>query len=185
MGRVFHVCSEAGDVLLCTVAGEDTSPIETSMGPQAASTLVGSTPSEFTFPGVDADGDVKVLAFFGGLPGDQHQVSIGEGPTGGGNENLPLRLELTGSAPAWEVAVLYATDGAGDSVTPTGTEVANLLNTDPAVETVVEAELPGSGASDVVAAALTPLAGGIDDGDWLKFSGHAPTCRRINRAKVS
>jgi len=184
MGRVFHICSEAGDALLCTIAGADDSPILTNMGPKPASTLNGSTKASFTFPGVDSDGDVEVFAFFGGAPGNQHQVSIGPGPTGVGNEDLPLRLEVSGSAPAWEVAVLYATDGSGASVTPTGLEVASLLGSDPAVENMLEASLPGSGASDVVSAALTPLAGGEDDGDWIKFEGTVPVCRQINRAGV-
>lgn len=182
MSRVFHVCNHEGNQLLCTVTGDDASLINTNMGPKRADLLAQSTPAEFTFPGVDGDGDVLVKAFFGGLPGNQIQVELAAGPTGAGNENLALRIGLAGSAPAWEVSVLFATNGAGSSITPSATDVANLLNTDPEVAMIVEATLPGSGASDVVAAALTSLASGADDGDWIKFEGHAPTCRQINRA---
>jgi len=184
MGRKFHICNQEGSALLCTISGEDSSQMLTSMGRKVATSLVGSTPAEITLPGVDGDGDVKVKAFFGGLPGDQIQVEFATGPTGGGEENHSLRVSVAGSAPAWQVSVLFATDGAGDSVTPTATDVANLLNTDPAVASIIEAELPGSGASDVVAAALTSLAGGADDGSWIRFPGHSPTCRQVNRAEV-
>ena len=157
----------------------------TSIGRKRADSLVASVPAQHTFPGADADGDVLVKAFFGGEPSDQLQVAFATGPTGAGNENLLLRVDVQGSAPAWEVTVLFATDGGGASVTPTATDVAALLNTDPAVATVVEAVLPGTGVSNVAATALTALAGGTDTGSWLKFEGSPSVCRQIHRVEVS
>ena len=184
MGRLFPVCNEAGTQMLCSVSAQDDSMMLTSMGPKRADTLVPTVQAEETFPGVDGDGDLLVKSYFGGTPGNQIQVALATGPTGAGNENLDLRVDVQGTVPAWEVSVLFATDGAGASVTPTAAEVETLLNTDPAVAMIVEASTPGSGASDVVASALTPLAGGTDTGDWLKFDGGKPCCLRIHRAEV-
>ena len=185
MSRTLYICNHALTEHICTIAAADDSMMLTSMGRQRADSLVACVPAEVTLPGVDANGDVLVQAFYGGSPGDQIQVAFATGPTGAGNENLALRIDVQGTSPAWEVTVLFATDGAGASVTPIATDVASLLNTDPAVDVIVEATLPGTGASAVAAVALTALAGGVDSGNWIKFVGKPPVCRQIHRVEVT
>jgi len=184
MGRQLYICNSAGSAMVCTIGAEDGSMLETSVGRKRADALVPTAQAEVTLPGVDVNGDVLVKSFFGGDPANQIQVAFATGPTGAGNESLALRIDLQGSAPVWEVNVLFATDGGGASVTPSATDVANLLNTDPAVASVVEATLPGTGASDVVASALTALAGGTDTGDWLRFDSKVSVCRQIHRIET-
>ena len=186
MARTIYICDASGASMICTISAQDDSQMLTSMGTRKrADALVSTVPAEHTFPGGDGDGDVLVKSFFGGEPGNQIQVALATGPTGAGNESLPLRVDVQGSPPAWEVTVLFATDGAGASITPTATAVADLLNTDPAVATIVEATLPGTGASSVVAAALTALTGGANTGSWLKFDGRPPVCRQIHRVEAN
>jgi len=185
MGRTLYVCNNPLTESICIINAQDGSMMLTSMGRRRADSLVPTIPAECTFHGIDEDGDVLVKAFFGGKVGNAIQVMFTSGPTGAGNEDLPLRVDVQGSAPAWEVAVLFATDGGGASVAPTAADVAALLNTDPAVATVVEATLPGTGASNAVAAALTALTGGADTGSWLKFEGSPSVCRQIHRVEVS
>jgi len=185
VARNLLVCNDGGTELLTTIGAADDSMVLTSMGRKRADSLVAGVQAEVTLPGVDSDGDVLVKSYFGGAQWNQVQVAFETGPTGVSNEDLDLRVDVQGAGPAWEVSVQFATDGSGNSITPTASEVETLLNSDPAVATILEASLPGSGASDVVAVALTPLTGGISSGSWVKFEGKPPVCCQIHRVEVS
>lgn len=185
VGRIFYVCNDALTQHICKLSTQNDSMLKTSLGSKRADTLVGTTPAAHLFSGVDVNGDLIIQSFFGGEAGNQLQVSLDTGPTGVGNESLPLRLTTQGSPPVCVITVLFATDIDGVSITPTASAVANLLNTDPAVDLIVEGILPGTGNSNVVGASLTNLSGGLNTGDWLKFDGHIPVCRQIHRVEVS
>lgn len=177
-GRHLYICDPTGSVLTAISCADDSVSLKSSVGSIQVSAINPSTPAQRTIAGVDGDGDITIKARYGGLHGNDLNYEQVTGPTGAGNEDLLLRVDVSGN----DVSVKFATDGSGASVTPTAAEVAALLNGDTTLP--VEAELPGSGASAVNAAAMDDLLGGLDDGDWLKFDGKNPHCCRVNRAEA-
>ena len=177
-GRKLYICNPDGVVLTMMSCGDDSVFLKSSVGEIQVSAITPSTPAQRVIAGSDANGDVTVKARYGGAHGNNLNYEQVTGPVGAGNENLPLRVDVSGD----DVSVKFATDGAGASITPTANDLATLINNDDALP--VEIELGGTGASAVSAAAMDDLAGGLDDGDWLKFGGAKPHCCRVNRAEA-
>jgi len=163
---------EAGPVLSCP----DSAMLRGAVHTLQADQVNPCTKASLTAAGVDSDGDVGLDAVHGGAFANAFTYEQATGPTGGGNENLVLRVSVAGD----DIQVLFATDGAGASITPIGTAVRDLINADPDASAKVVAACPGTGASEVAALAQTNLAGGLDDGDHIKFDGNPPVCRRVN-----
>ena len=175
MGRKLWVRTDDGTTLKAVLfAYQDTLIEMPDDSLVAASTLSACTPASHLFSGVDPDGDVVVTAFYGGAPENALQVALATGPIGAGNEDLLLRVDAQGEMPSQQVTVLFATDGVGASITPTAVDVAALLNTDPLASQIVTATAGGTGLADVVAAVLTNLSGGLDDGDRVLIHGMGP-----------
>ena len=157
-----------------------TSQLLTSMGPQQADSLTANTKALLTVNGVDANGDVLCTSLNGGTLANSITAQFDTGPTGGGNENLVLRVSVTSTA----ILVEFATDGSGNSITPTGEAVKDLLLADDPSSALVIASCPGTGLSNAAAIAATALAGGLDDGNYLKILGNPPSVRRITRIEA-
>jgi len=175
----FTLCQPDG-CFAQTVSADATAQLLTTTGKRQADSLVANTAATLTHAGVDSDGDVLYAALMGGLYGNVVTVQHDEGPTGAGNENLILRAGVTAKA----ILVEFATDGSGVSVTPTGEDVRDIVNGHADASALVTASCPGSGLTNQATKAATPLAGGLDDGDYLKFLGKPNIAMRICRIEA-
>ena len=180
MTTTLYVCHPDGSTCLKTVA-PDAALLDTALGKIRADTLQGGGKASVTLPGADADGDVLYTARHGGTQGNDIMVAHQTGPTGAGNENLPLRTSLVGR----QLTILFATDGAGASITPTATQVETMVNADPDGSSQVVAAAQGTGASLVTTASLTPLTGGADTGHFIKFNTKPPSVARVNTVEIA
>jgi hypothetical protein len=141
-----------------------------------ADTFVGSTKASLaTISGADANGDIDIEACCGGTHGNSITYEQVTGPTGAGNEDLALRMDVSGQ----DVSVKFATDGSGNSVTPTAAQVAAL------VSGMLKATAGGTGASTVGTQVQTTLTGGLDDGDIHVFDGKVPVLRTVASVEVT
>ena len=177
MARKFTLCSSEG-ALLSTVSAADDSMMLTNMGRKRADSLTGSTPASVSLG--SGDGEVAYAAKYGGLISNEARIEHVAGDTGPGHESRALGVGVNDM----EVSVVFATDGSGNSIVPTSQQVADLVNADPDASEVLVATAGGTGLGQVATQGITPLTGGLDDGDHLKFEGNPPVCCRINLAEV-
>ena len=178
-GRQFYFCDSQGNLRFTIAVADDASELLTAMGKKAASAFTASAQAELTASGVDVDGDVTIKARYGGTWGNNKSYEQVTGPTGGGNEDLSLRVDVDGDT----VSVKFATDGSGNSVTPTAQQVHDLINADDSLPIV--AELPGDGTSAVATSAATALSGGTDNGTCYKITAPTPQCIRVAGLEVT
>lgn len=163
MSKIIHICGPDGSAS-CKVYVQDAAVIELAVGSKPASALVACTKASKILLGGSSDGDVSYDSVFGGALVNNIRVSQQPGLTGAGNEDRALEILVGGM----DVQVVFGTDGAGDTVTPTATEVADAVNADP--QTHVVAAAGGTGLGLVGSFTHTNLVGGLDDGDRYKFN---------------
>lgn len=163
------------------MSGQAGSMIQTSMGRKRADALVACTPASKSFVGQDANGGLDFTAVHGSVKSNLISVELTAGPTGAGHESRALAAAAAGMS----VAVTFGTDGAGDAVTPTAADVAAAVAADPDCAALVAAAATGTGAGLVNQAPATLLEGGMNDGDWIKFTTNPPVCSPITRIEVA
>jgi len=173
MAKIIHICGPDGS-LTCKVRAQDTTVVQLAVGSKVASSLVGCTKAARMLAGASSDGDVTYDSAYGGLVVNNIRVSQQPGLTGGGNANRALEVLVEGM----DVQAVFGTDGAGDTITPTATEVADAINADPQALVVATAGGVGSGA--VGSFTHTNLVGGLDDGDRYKWDVSPPRVDVIN-----
>ena len=133
-----------------------------------ASALSGSTKA------VLVDGDLTWQAAYGGLWANKIRIIQTAGDTGAGHENRPLGINADVGDEI--VTVVFATDGAGASAPPTPAEIVAELAGEPGADLLVVAI---DGGPTPATELNQMLAGGLDDGDWLRVNG-LPTLACIN-----
>ena len=115
-------------------------------------------------------GGFRLEARYGGTHGNSISFQCLIGETGQGHEYRPLSIEMRGLT----VTVVFGTDAVGASVSPTTSDVAQLINSDPDVSDVVVAKRT---FHEVMNESEMPcyLSGGKDNGEWVQ----SPVDRRI------
>jgi len=137
------------------------------MGQQEISSITACSKASHSVGGADANGDVLYESRYGGADKNGLTIAIAAGATGGGNENRPLAVVRSGV----DVVVTLGTDGSGNTIFPTATEMESLFTADDALSKFMTATAQGTGASVAGQVTQTNLAGGADDGDRVKFTG--------------
>jgi len=173
MGKILHICGPTWTEK-AKVSVSDGAVIPTANGNRPVADLVGCTKSSLALSGANADGQVTYTSYYGGAYANTIQVAQGPGLTGAGNEDRPLQAIVTGMV----VNVMFGTDGAGDTVVPTATEVADLVNA--LEEDFLVAAAGGDGTGSVDPHAFQYLFGGLDDGDRYKWDVSPPRVDIIN-----
>jgi len=167
---------------VCTNEGRDcltyadAQPVQTTRGLVQADQLQAATPAGASILGEDdVDGDVDYQAAGGGTWGNQVSVAQVVGATGLAQAERDLAVTVTAEL----VTVVFGTDGAGNSVTPTASEVEAVVNAVPQGQARVRATAGGTGASSAGVSAPVQLVGGLDDGDHI-YSGRfaVQVCKR-------
>lgn len=174
--RRIVLCDNATCAPGLVMQGPDDAMILTTMGRARMDSLTPSTKASKTFAGTSSpNGDVVIESRYGGADKDMLRFGMEVGDTGAGHEDRALAVARTNG----DTTVTFGTDGSGNSVVPTATQVADLVNADDDVTKFVTATAGGDGSAQVAAAALTNLEGGAHDGDWIKIEGHPSAAYRV------
>lgn len=177
MGRRFTLL-DANGALLCVVGAADDSMLLTNVLRKRADSLASCAAASLVTG--SGDGEVTYTSKYGGIRWNGCTVEHTAGPTGPGNESRPLGVTVTELV----VTVAFGTDSGGNSIIPIANQVADLINNDPEASDILVAAAGGAGTSQVAALGATPLAGGLDNGDYLKFEGIPPMVCRINLVEI-
>ena len=110
------------------------------------------------------DGDLTWEAVHGGAWANNIRVIHETGETGPVSRPLAITAEIEDEV----VTVIWRTDGAGDPVAPTPTEVVAEAAGVPDLDMLVTLV---DGGSTPLTVLDENLAGGADDGDWLRVNG--------------
>lgn len=174
--RRIVLCDNTTCAPLLKMTGADDSMILTTMGRARMDSLTPSTKASHTFTGASSpNGDVLIESRYGGADKDMLRFGMEVGDTGAGHEDRALAVARTDG----DTMVTFGTDGSGNSVVPTATQVADLVNAETDLEDWITATAQGDGSAQVAATALTNLSGGAHDGDWIKIEGHPSKAYRV------
>jgi hypothetical protein len=106
-----------------------------------------------------ANGTVTYASARAGAYGNSRSIEVKVGDTGAGHEDRALAVDHTSE----EFTVIFGTDSNGDSVVPTASEVATLINTDLSLSLIhLNAVASGDGSGQVATVSKTSLAGGAN-----------------------
>jgi hypothetical protein len=183
MRRLCYCSDDGVNVLRYEVFSEETL-VPTNVGSKRADLLQGCTKSSLVVPGfINALGNVTYTARHGGAGGNRIFVEHQTGSTGPEHASRPLAASAdTNDEDGIRLVVTFGTTGGGFSIRPTAQQVVDAVNGSPTASALVTVVPGGTGDAGVIVP--TYLTGGLDDGDWRKFTVHRGTCLRINTVEV-
>jgi len=166
-GQVFSLSPNAQRTWIGMVVGRDALvyPVEVNFLDDSGTIFLQGN-AGLTAAGADSDGGVAYRSQVASPTEADITVEHSVGATGSGNESLALRITVTGRA----ILIEFGTDGAGVSIVPTATQVADLVTADTDASALVAATAQGTGSSTVAAKSATNLVGAED---VVNFYGNA------------
>lgn len=148
---------------------------------KVANQIVGCTKASLQVDGADANGHVIYTASCGGDHGNGIVVEHTTGATGVGHEDRPLLVERVGGGK--QLRVTFGTDANGNSVLPAAQAVVDAV-TAAADISFVTATSSGTGLGLAGLVGPTNLAGGLDDGDWVRLPFDPRCVRQVCDVRV-
>jgi hypothetical protein len=155
---------------------KDAAMVKTAVGEVVATSLLGCDKASYQINGPIEDGNVNYTSVYGGSVSNLISIRHYKGSTGGAYANRALTISVGGLS----VAVLYGTDGNGDSVTPTATQVVDAVAAHQEASSLVVAVAGGDGSGSVGEFPQVNLSAGCNNGHSLKFLGNPNVCRYLN-----